>query len=123
MKRTMHSALLPVLLILVGCSEWGTSLLRPVDVWWACTSRNTQCSPEDTDLTYVQMVNTAAGLERDFAYHPTPRLREAVARMREASHALPAKPVWDRKLQDFVQAVVTAERVAENERPWPYGAR
>lgn len=116
MKRSIFA----LALLISGCSQWGTSVLRPVDVWWACPDREERCSSENATLTYIQMVNTAEGVHRDYLtaeasgryrLDELAPLREAVARMDEARGRVRVMS-WDVTLQDFVQATVDAVRRA-----------
>lgn len=113
---------LPIILtalLLAGCSEWGTSLLRPVDVWWACPHRAEMCSPEAAALTLWQMDNTFRAVHRDAlrleGLIPAEVHLRLMARLKVAAEARSrvrtASPSWGPALAEYVNATVRAERL------------
>lgn len=125
-----HYVLFILAIALSGCTQWGTSALRPVDVWWACPDRNEKCSSERAALTLAQMDNTFAAVRRDLCRAErsgrvteeelTP-LRDAVREVAARRPAVPLPLYWGDGLADYAQAVVTAERVAVKLYPRVYG--
>jgi hypothetical protein len=117
-----------VLFLLSGCTQWGTSALRPVDVWWACPDKAEPCSSDAAALTYVQMSNVLEGVKRDLEYaeRNCPRKARRV-RLRELYDAAADDPpraadrtTWAPRLVAFTQAAVTAERAAA--KTWGCGS-
>jgi hypothetical protein len=115
------SFLFVLALSLSACTQWGTSIFRSVDVWWACEDRHTPCAPDDSALTYTQTENTARAVRRDFlrAEHSnrfTDRdlapFRLAVMEM-DATRARVKSTAWDDILADYVQATMRAERISK----------
>lgn len=122
-KRLIAVALLAsaVSILLAGCTQWGTSVFRSVDVWWACPDRDARCEPERAALTYVQAWNTYAGALRDLRRAEAAGISEQ--RLRPLRYALEqavvamcrvsSPPSWDADLADFMLWSVRAERLAE----------
>jgi hypothetical protein len=125
MKKPIFGSILYLFAILCsGCTQWGTSILRPVDVWWACPDRNTPCSFENATLTLIQADNMLSGAKRDLVQAiNNPMLRSQPIRLELAiSRAESARQsvtpgTWNSYLADYVQAALDAEREAA--KFWP----
>lgn len=118
----LAASTISICVVISACTQWGTSIFRPVDIWWACPDRNSPCSPENATLTLIQADNMLAGAKKDLhraMSNPnaeTARLELAIS-LAELARVHVSSGTWDSYLADYVQAALDAEREAA--KFWP----
>lgn len=119
MSLLRKAVMLTIFILITGCTQWGTSVFRTVDVWWACPNANERCSPESAALTYLQMRNTynatlgdlqSAVASKKFSPQELAPTRLALENARSAYSRISDPPFWGDALTDFTLWTVKAEQ-------------